>query len=125
MERVVKMTKAASYAIVTDSWVIEALQTTISFTVPSNIAADSRSVIGFMLKTDHLDAMTLKLRMNGTEIWNWSWSGGSDDPAQFFQEVIGAGVVKPGANVFSFDSSSGDARFLELSDIVVWFQVNI
>ena len=119
------MTKAASYAIVTDSWVIESLQTTISFTVPSNIAADSRSVIGFMLKTDHLDAMTLKLRVNGTEIWNWSWSGGSDDPAQFFQEVIGAGVVKPGANVFSFDSSSGDARFLELSDIVVWFQVNI
>ena len=118
------MARVADYAIVADSWVIEAFQTTISFSVPLNIDAGSRSVIGFMLKTDHSDAMTLKLRMNGTEIWNWSWSGGSNDPVRFFQEVIGAGVVKPGANTFSFDSSSGGARAVELSDIVVWFQAN-
>jgi hypothetical protein len=119
------MARVADYAIVADSWVVDGVKNEISFTVPSNIDAGSRSVIGFMLKTDHLDAMTLTLRMNGFEIWNWSWSGGSDDPARFFQEVVAAGVVKPGRNVFSFDTSSGDARFTELSDIVVWFQANI
>ena len=118
------MARVADYAIVADSWVVDGTQNQISFNVPSNIDAGSRCVIGFMMKTSHLDAMVLKLRMNGTEIWNWNWSGGSDDPARFFQEVVGAGVVKPGANVFSFDTSSGDFRFTELSDIVVWFQAN-
>src|SRR5258707_128346 len=116
------MARVADYAIVADNWVVDGTQNQINFNVPSNIDAGSRCVIGFMMKTDHLDAMTLKLRMNGTEIWNWSWSGGSNDPARFFQEVVAAGVVKPGTNVFSFDTSSGDFRFTELSDIVVWFQ---
>src|SRR4029077_5770986 len=119
------MARVADYAIVSDNWVVDGTQNTIDFTVPSNIDAGSRSVIGFMLKTSHSDAMTLKRRMNGTEIWDWSSSGGSDDPARFFQEVVAAGVVRPGANVFSFDTSSGDFRFTELSDIVVWFQANI
>ncbi|HEV8590525.1 MAG TPA: hypothetical protein VGQ55_00365 [Pyrinomonadaceae bacterium] len=118
------MARVADYAIIADSWVVDGTQNQINFNVPSNIDGGSRCVIGFMMKTDHLDSMTLKLRMNGTEIWNWSWSSGSDDPARFFQEVVAAGVVQPGANVFSFDTSSGDFRFTELSDIVIWFQAN-
>jgi len=35
------------------------------------------------------------------------------------------GMLKPGTNVFSFDSSSVDFRFVQLSDIVVWWQANI
>jgi hypothetical protein len=118
------MARVADYAIVADNWVVDGTQNQIKFNVPSNIDAGSRCVIGFMMKTAHLDAMTLKLRMNGIEIWKITWSGGSDEPARFFQEVVAAGVVKPGANVFSFDTSSGDFRITELSDIVVWFQAN-
>ena len=67
--------------------------------------------------------MTLTLRLNGTKVWTWNYSDG--DRLQFFQEVIAAGVVKPGTNVFSFESSSGDFRVVQLSDIVVWWQANI
>lgn len=119
------MARVADYSIIADGWVVEANQDTINFNVPSTIDAGSRTVLGFMLKVGNLDDMTLKLRINGTEVWNWSWSGSSDDPARFFQEVVAAGVVKPGANVFSFDSSSGDFRFVELSDIVITWQANI
>ncbi len=119
------MARVADYAIVADGWVVEATKNTITFNVPANIDERSRCIVGFMLKVENEDDMTLKLRMNGNDIWDWQWTGGSDDPARFFQEVVSAGVVKPGANVFSFDSSSGDFRFVELSDIVVWFQANI
>jgi len=119
------MARVADYAIVADGWVVEFNQTTIKFDVPSNIDAGSRCILGFMFKVENLDDMTLKIRINGTEVWTWTRSGSSNDPARFFQEVVAAGVVKPGTNVFSFDSSSGDARFVELSDIVCWFQANI
>ena len=119
------MARVADYSIIADGWVVEATQDTMNFNVPSNIDAGSRAVLGFMLKVENLDDMTLKLRMNGTEVWSWTWSGSSDLPTRFFQEVIAAGVVKPGSNVFSFDSSSGDFRFVQLSDIVIWWQANI
>ena len=117
------MARVADYSIVTDNWVVEATQDTINFEVPSTIDAGSRSVLGFMLQVHNLDDMTLTLRMNGTKVGTWNFSDGKR--LQFFQEVIGAGVVKPGTNVFSFESSSGDATFVQISDAVVWWQANI
>ena len=116
------MSQAADFVIVSDPWVVEGIQDTINFTVPANIDPRSSSIIGFMLEVDNADDLTMTLRMNGTKIWHWTYSDG--DRVQFFQEVLGAGVVKAGTNVFSFDSSSGDVRFVQLSDIVVWFRVN-
>ena len=119
------MARVADYSIVADGWVVEATQDTRNFEVPSTIDAGSRSILGFMLDVYNLDDMTLTLRLNGTKVWTWSYSGGSSLPVRFFQEVIPAGVVKSGTNVFSFDSSSGEKRFVALSDIVVWWQANI
>jgi hypothetical protein len=119
------MARVADYSIIADGWVVEATQDTISFTVPSTIDAESRSILGFMLDVDNLDDMTLTLRLNGTKVWTWNYSGGSSYPVRFFQEVIAAGVLEPGTNVLSFDSSSGDYRYVALSDIVVWWQANI
>ncbi|HSF32542.1 MAG TPA: hypothetical protein VLK82_18985 [Candidatus Tectomicrobia bacterium] len=119
------MARVADYSIIADGWVVEAQKDTINFEVPSNIDAGSRAILGFMLDVHNLDDMTLTIRLNGTKVWTWNYSGGSSHPARFFQEVIAAGVVKPGTNVFSFDSSSGDYRFVQLSDIVVWWQANI
>ena len=117
------MARVADYSIIADGWVVEAKQDTINFDVPSNIDAGSRCVLGFMLQVDNLDDLTLSLRLNGTKVWTWSYPEGNR--IRFFQEVISAGVVKSGANVFSFESSSGDFRFVQLSDIVVWWQANI
>ena len=117
------MAQAADFVIVSDPWVVQGVQDTINFSVPSNIDPRSRSVIGFLLEVDNADDTTMTLRMNGTKIWHWTYGDGAR--VQFFQEVLNAGVVKAGANVFSFDSSSGDFRFVQLSDIVVWFRVNI
>jgi hypothetical protein len=119
------MARVADYSIIADGWVVEAPKDTINFEVPSTIDAGSRAILGFMLDVDNLDDMTLTIRLNGTKVWTWNYSGGSSLPVRFFQEVIPAGVVKPGTNVFSFDSSSGDYRFVQLSDIVVWWQANI
>jgi hypothetical protein len=117
------MPRVADYSIIADGWVVEASKDTINFEVPSNVDAGSRSILSFMLHVDNLDDTTLTLRMNGTAVWNWNYSDGNR--VRHFQEVIPAGVVKPGTNVFSFDSSSGDFRLVELSDIVVWWQANI
>jgi len=117
------MPRIANYSIVADAWVVEAVQDTINFDVPGNIETRSRSVLGFMIEVDNADDMTLTLRLNGTKVWTWTWPEGRR--IRFFQEVIEAGVLKAGTNVFSFDSSSGDFRFVQMSDIVVWWQGNI
>jgi hypothetical protein len=117
------MARVADYSIIADGWTVEAQTDTITFQVPSTVDAGSRSILGFMLQVDNLDDLTLSLRLNGVQVWTWNWPDGNR--IRFFQEVIAAGVIKPGANVFSFESSSGDFSFVQLSDIVVWWQANI
>lgn len=117
------MPTIADYSIIADGWVVEGVQDTITFEVPPTIDPNSRTVLGFMLEVDNSDDLTLTLRMNGIKIWHWNYPDGSR--IRFFQEVIGAGVVRAGRNVFSFDSSSGDVRFVQMSDIVLWWQANI
>lgn len=117
------MARVADYSIIADKWVLEKDQDTINFAVPSTVDAGSRSVLGFMLSVKNLDDLTLTIRMNGTAVWNWNYSDG--ERVAYFQEVISAGVVKSGTNVFSFESSSGNFSSVQLSDIVVWWQANI
>ena len=118
------MTRVADYSIVADGWVVETAQDTRTFDVPSNIDVGSRSVLSFMLQAEHSDDMSLTVRLNGIEVWNWNYTGDSRH-VQFFQEVVAAGVVKPGKNTLSFDSSSGETPYVALSDIVVLLQANI
>jgi predicted aldo/keto reductase-like oxidoreductase len=118
------MARVADYSIVTDAWVIEAAQHSINFDVPSNIDPGSRSVLNFMLSVDHIDDMTLVVRINSSEVWNWTYKGDSQT-VMFFQEVVSAGVVKPGTNTFSFHTTTDDATAVQFSDVVVWCQANI
>jgi hypothetical protein len=119
------MPRVADYSIIRDSWIVEFHQTTIEFEVPSNIDAGSRCVLGFMMKADHPEAMILSIRINGHVVWEWQTSDGTDLPIRYFQEVVAAGVIEPGKNIFHFDSESSDFTFVQLSDIVVWWQANI
>lgn len=117
------MAKVADYSIIADAWAIEGIKNKIEFEVPSNIDAGSRSILGFMLQLGSIEDMTLTLKMNGEKVWSWNFPDGQQ--LRFFQEVIPAGLLKPGTNNFTFHSTSESARFVQLSDIVVWWQANI
>ena len=118
------MPRVADYSILRDTWWTEGFSPDpITFTVPSNIDAGSRSILGFVLDSWNEDDMTITIRMNGVPVWNWTYSDGAR--TGYFQEVVGAGVVKPGSNHLSIDSSSGDFRSVSVSDVVVWWQANI
>jgi len=119
------MPRVADYSIISDGWVAGPDNDQIEFTVASNVDPGSRSILGFMLDVKNNDDLTIKIRINGSEVWKWNYSGSSDHPVRYFQEVVGAGIVKPGTNVFSIDTSSGDKHYVGLSDIVIWWQANI
>jgi hypothetical protein len=119
------MATVADYSIIADAWVVEVNQNTLNFNVPSNVDPGSRSILGFMLKVNAFDTLYLKIRLNGIEVWSWHCEGGGDFPIRFFQEVVPAGAVKPGKNVFSFDSNSGATNVVMVSDVVVWWQAHI
>ena len=119
------MARIADYTIITDAWVIEGNQDTIEFAIPSNLNVSSSSILGFMFKLNSTDGVTIKFRLNGIEVWSWNFSDGSDLPTRYFQEVVGGNVLRPGTNVFSMQSSSGGKTFMQISDAVLWIQVNI
>lgn len=118
------MPRVADYSILADSWWTEGHSPDpITFSVASNVDAGSRSILSFLLHTWNADDMTLKIRLNGVEVWSWSYSDG--ERIRFFQEVLPAGLVKAGTNNLSIDSSSGDFRMVKVSDVVIWWQANI
>lgn len=119
------MARVADYSIIADGWVLERDQNSIDFSMPSNVDAGSRCILGFMFDAGSLDDITVTLKLNGTEVWTWSNSGSYDGMIRYFHEVIPAGVLKGGNNTFKLKSSSDDYTFLQLSDIVVWWQANI
>jgi hypothetical protein len=118
------MPRVADYSIISDSWVVEANQDTIDFEVPSNIDKGSRTILGFMFQAHHLDDMNVELRINGTKVWSWTWSGDAKRVG-YFQEVVAKGLVEPGGNTLNFGSDSDEVTFFQLSDIVLWWQANI
>jgi hypothetical protein len=120
------MARVADYVIIRDAWKVDAGGfNTITFTVPNNIDVGSRCVLNFMFKAETLDDTTVSVAINGTTVWNWTASGAVDPPIRCMQEVVDAHLVKPGENIFQFDTNSGDFTFTELSDIVLWIQANI
>jgi len=114
----------ADYSIITDAWVIEAAQHAIDFEIPSSINPESRCILGFMLDTCHLDSMNLTLHLNGANVWSKGFSGDSER-VHYFHEVIDPGIVKPGTNTLTFETTSNDAPAVKLSDVVVWWQANM
>jgi hypothetical protein len=118
------MPRVADYSIIADNWVVEAVQNSVKFNVPETIDLKSQCILGFMIQASHTDDMTLTVRINGTQVWKWSYTGGHKH-TQFFQEVIAGGIVKSGENTFSFQTSVDDHAFVQLSDIVLWWQANI
>ncbi|CAH0149387.1 hypothetical protein [Roseomonas sp. CECT 9278] len=119
------MARVADYSIIVDSWISENSTDSRKFTVPDNIHPSSRSILTFMFDADSDDGVTVNVRLNGSLAWTWTASSGDSRPVRFFQEVVAAGVVKPGENVFSYNSSSSDSRTIRFSDVVLFWQASI
>lgn len=117
------MPRIADFTIITDSWASEFGEDTLEFEVPDTLHTGSRSVLGFMLEFSNIEDSSITLRLNGEKIWDWNYSDGRR--VQYFQEVIAAGVLKSGRNVFHMNSNSSDARSLRISDAVIWWQASI
>lgn len=118
------MPRVADYSILADNWWTEGFSPDpIQFDVPDNIDPNSRSILGFVVETYNLETMVLKIRVNGTPVWEWTFPEGRR--VQYFQEVIAKGLVKPGSNNLSVDTTSSDARYSAISDVVIWWQANI
>ena len=117
------MARVADYVILQDNWKVEtAANSPVKFTVPSNIHPGSRSVLTFMFKVDTSGDAVLKIEINGTEVWVWQATGSVERPAHCVQEVVDANILKPGENILKWHSK-GDWRVTQLSDIVLWVQV--
>jgi hypothetical protein len=62
----------------------------------------------------HLESMNLTRHLNGVKVRSRGFPGGSERVR--FQEVIAAGLVKPGTNTLTFDTPSDDSTAGQLSD---------
>ena len=63
------MPRVADYSIISDGWVAGPDNDQIEFTVASNVDPGSRSILGFMLDVKNNDDLTIKVRINGSEVW--------------------------------------------------------
>lgn len=129
------MARVADYSIITDNVMSSSGKT---FSVPDNIHGGSRSILRFKIKArghdnsdipfGSFDGMTTKLLLNGSTVWTWSWSN-DENPTRVFQEVIPAGIVRPGENSFDiqvrFNDPDGGLAIIEVSDAVLWWQADI
>jgi len=121
------MPRIADYTIIVDAWAVDAVGDSIEFQVPDNVSVSSRAILGFMLDVNNNGELDIKIRLNGVEVWSWHYSDFSRLPVRYFQEVIGGGVLKPGTNVFRLtgDGPTDDKFFIQISDAVLWMQVDI
>jgi len=129
------MPRVADYSIISDGVMPTG---SVTFSVPGNIHSGSRSVLRFKIKArgsdrsdvpfGSFDGMTTKLLLNGSTVWTWNWSN-DENPTRVFQEVVPAGIVRPGDNSFDmqvkFNDPDGGLAILEVSDAVVWWQADI
>ncbi len=116
------MARSADFTVIKDTWMALIDRDTVEFEVPSNLHTGSYSVLSFMVDANNLGRLTLKIRLNGIEVWNWVWADSDDHPVHLYQEVVAPGVVRAGQNVLSIDGSSEDGAYVRFSDIVLWWR---
>ena len=120
------MGNVANFTVIRDAW-NQDLYDGVDFEVQSAIDTDRRAVLTFMLHNYSEGDATVTLRINGKKVWTWSFS---EDKTRFYQEVLAADVIHPGTNrinceVYRNDDGRFDFAAAELSDIVLWYRVNI
>jgi hypothetical protein len=115
------MPSAANFTVISDAW---SAAPRFDFQVPESIDPSSMPVLGFMLDPDVGAEAEVRLLLNGEPVWRWRFGPQDTGAARFFQEVIPAGVAKPGANRLEWDSSNRSAGRILTSDIVLWWHAS-
>jgi hypothetical protein len=118
------MARVADYLILQDNWKLEMNDPTnpVKFNVPANVHTGSRSVLTFVHKGSSSYPMVMNMLINGTVVWTWKTDGSYEAPMRSIQEVVEANLLKPGENLLQWETH-GSWRYNEVSDIVLWIQV--
>ena len=118
------MARVADYLIIQDNWKSDDNKLNpVKFNVPDNVHTGSRSLLTFVHKAKIDDSTAVSVLINGTEVWKWTASGGYDAPARSIQEVVEANILKPGENLLQWSTGGSNDDRNEVSDIVLWIQV--
>jgi hypothetical protein len=120
------MGNVANFTVIRDAWTT-GLYDGVDFEVNSAISAERRTVLTFMLRNFSEGDVTVSVKVNGKKVWNWKFT---EAKTRFYQEVLGADVIRPGTNKISCEvSRDSDGKFdfagVEFSDIVLWYRVSI
>ena len=118
------MARVADYLIVQDNWKLDDEKLNpVKFNVPDNIHTGSRSLLTFVHKAKINDSTVMNVVINGTTVWTWKVSGSYDAPTRSIQEVVEANILKPGENLLQWTTGGSNDDRNEVSDIVLWIQV--
>ena len=120
------MGNAANFTVIRDAWTDD-LTDGADFSISSSIDQDRRPVMTFMVKNQSGGDATLAIRINGKKVWDWHYT---QQATRCYQEVLETDVLRPGDNRINVEidlTSDGDFDYaaFTLSDIVVWYRVNI
>jgi len=120
-----KMATVGDYAVLADTKVTLQIggdiDHTYPFSLPSNLNRDFSAVMTLQMEAEKPSGLKWQMDVNGTVILTLTHN---TDRFCAIQEVFGAGILQPGNNNATVKVLSGIGR-LEVSDLVVHFQVNV
>ena len=115
------MPSAANFTVISDAW---SPASRFDFQIPASIDVGARPVLGFMLDPGIGAEAEVRLLLNGEPVWRWKFAPSDAGAVRFFQEVVPAGVVKPGANRLEWEAPIRSADRILTSDIVLWWHAS-
>jgi hypothetical protein len=118
------MARVADYLIIQDNWKLDDNKLNpVKFNVPDNVHTGSRSLLTFVHKAKIDDATAVSVLINGSVVWTWTAHGGYEAPTRSIQEVVEANILKPGENLLQWSTGGSNDDLNQISDIVLWIQV--
>ncbi len=122
------MATVSDYAIATDEGAtlqpgVEPTSRAFPFTVPDNANLGQQAVATCMIVADGSPrGLTWNLKVNGTELRSFTHN---QDQVSVIQEVFQGSVLRVGPNNNATVTVTGGSGRLEISDIVIHFQVEV
>ena len=119
------MGNAANFTVIRDNWTD--LLEGANFDVQSTVDTARHTVLTFMLNNASSADVGVVIKINGRQVWHWNYSS---KKVQMYQEVIGEDVIHAGTNTIKCEvtlKEHGGLDFsaIALSDIVLWYRVNV
>ena len=122
------MATASDYAIATDEGAtlqpgVQPISRTFPFAVPQNVDLGQIAVATYMIEVDGSpQGLAWNLRINDTQVRGFTHN---QDRFSVIQEVFQGSVLRVGPNNNATVTVTGGSGRLEISDIVIHFQVEV